>query len=169
MKAAQRTAARSVLPAVPTFPAPEDWHYAAAAIYHAPVNPFAETLHERVSPCPRSAPPHIDPLGAMVACARDRMRTRHCGSPAYQAFLAERARQRSAALAAEEARRQAKAAARTAKERAEEEAFYADGGTAEEWAIEQEAKAEAKAQATKKRAASRTRNRARSTPIRRAA
>ncbi|PZQ76950.1 MAG: hypothetical protein DI563_05465 [Variovorax paradoxus] len=143
-----------------------DWFYAASAIYRAPVNPFAETLHERLFPHPSRVPHHDDPLGRLVACACDVMRTRHCNTPAYLAFLSEQARQREVAEKRAGVARAAAAAARTAKERAEEDAFYADGGTATEWAIEQEAKAEAKAQATKKRAVARTRNKARSTPSR---
>jgi hypothetical protein len=134
-------------------PSRDDWWEAATTLYSVP---------------PRWTTPmtHADPLGRIAARARDIMRTRHCSTPAYRVSLAERDRQRRAAEAAADAARATRAAARTAKARAEEEAFYVDGGTSTEWAIEQEAKAEANAQATKKRATARTRSKARSTPRR---
>ncbi|MGR4871755.1 hypothetical protein ACIPRI_23155 [Variovorax sp. LARHSF232] len=109
---------------------------------------------------------HADPLGRIAARARDIMRTRHTRTPAYQAFLASEEAKRRAAAAAEDAERARRNAATTEKERAEEAAFYADGGTALEWSIQQEANQQAKADAAKKRATSRMRAKARTTPRR---
>lgn len=154
------------MPPFPTTPAREDWFYAARAIYKSVPSPFAEGTYERLFPRPSAEPRHDDPLGYLVSCARDRMRTRHCLTPRYGEFLAECSRQREAAEQAAEQAANRRWQARTAKERAEEAAFYDDGGTAQEWAIEQEARAEAKAQANKKRATARTRSKARSSPRR---
>lgn len=154
------------LPPFPTFPAPEDWYYAARAIYQHVPSPFAECVHERLFPRLGAVPRHDDPLSRLVACARDRMRTRYRNSPKYTAFLAECDRQRKAEAAAERAASAARRAAMTAKERAEEAAFYADGGTCLEWAVQQEAKVQTKADADKARAIRRTRKGAASTPTR---
>ena len=158
--------AAPTMPPFPTFPAPEDWYYAASAIYKHVVNPFVETLYERLFPHPRSVPYHADPLGRIVSAARSRMGLRHRRTPAYGRFLEECDRQREAAEKAAAQAAFLRRQARTAKERAEEEAFFADGGTAQEWAIEQEAREEAKAQTNKKRALARTRSKGRSTPRR---
>ena len=125
----------------------------------------------RVGPLSSGAsPPYVprygDHLGYIAARARDIMRTRYRSTPAYQAVLAEEARQREAAEQAGEQAAIRRQQARTAKERAEEEAFYVDGGTAQEWAIEQEARMEAEAQAKKKRATACIRSKVRSTPHR---
>lgn len=107
---------------------------------------------------------HTDPLGPIAARARDIMRTRPTRTPAYQAFLVSDHAQRSAAAAAESVERARRHSAKTERERAEEAAFNANGGTALEWSIHQEASRQAKADNAKKRAASRMRAKARPTP-----
>ena len=141
------------MPPFPTQPDRGDWWEAAMTLYTVPswwTTPVT----------------HADPLGRIAARARDIMGTRHCNSPEYAVFLAAQDAERRAAAAAEDAERVRRNAAKTAKERAEEAAFYADGGTALEWAVHQEAKEQAKADAAKKRATSRMRAKARTTPRR---
>jgi hypothetical protein len=163
------------MPPFPTQPAGEDWFYAARAIQRPIPSPFGRSyvggqilFLDRLDTQP-SEVHHDDPLGRLVAVARDRMRTRHTLTPAYHAFLGSEEAKRRAAAAAEEAERARRHAAKTAREHAEEAAFYADGGTALEWSIRQEATQQAQADAAKKRATSRMRAKARTTPRRKGA
>jgi hypothetical protein len=162
----------TVMPPFPSTPAREDWYYAARAIQRPVASPFGRSyvggqilFLDRLDTRPNEVH-HDDPLGRLVACARDRMRTRHRNSPKYTAFLAAVDAERKAMAAAEDAGRARRDRAKTETERAEEAAFYADGGTAVGWAIQQEATHQAKADATKKRATSRLRAKARTTPMR---
>lgn len=144
------------MPQFPTQPDRGDWWEAVMTLYTVPswwTTPVT----------------HADPLGRIAARARDIMRTRHTRTPAYQAFLASEEAQRRAAGAAENAERARRNAAKTGRERAEEAAFYAEGGTALEWAIHQEVTEQAKADNAKKRATSRMRAKARTTPRRKSA
>lgn len=86
---------------------------------------------------------HSDPLGHLAAIARDRMRTRHCNSPEYVAFLLAQDADRRAAATAADAERARRERAKTATDWAEEYAFFAEGGTEEEWKSIQQAKAAA--------------------------
>jgi len=142
-------------PPFPKRPSRKDWRRAAALIGERLADGWYSTSLL-----------HSDPLGALAAVARDVMRTRHCNTPRYRAVLRETEQKRKAAEDAAHAARVRSEAARTAKERAEEDAFHDNGGTAIEWAIQQEATAQAKADATRKRATSRTRAKARSIPTR---
>ena len=138
------------MPPFPTQPDRGDWWEAAMTLYSVP-SWWTTSMA------------HTDPLGRIAARARDIMRTRHTRTPAYQAFLVSDHAQRSAAAAAESVERARRHAAKTERERAEEAAFYADGGTAFEWSIHQEASRQAKADNAKERATSRMRAKARPT------
>lgn len=166
----RRTSGAMPMPPYPTMPAPEDWYYAASAIHRPIPSAFGRSyvgghilFLDRLDTRPREVW-HADPLGRLVSAARERMRTRHRCTPKYTAFLADQDRLRRARDAEAQRALAARLAARTEKERAEEDAFYAAGGTAVEWAAYQEAKAQEKAEAKSKRATSRTRAKARSTP-----
>jgi hypothetical protein len=129
-----------LMPAYPVSPSPQDWQQAAASMWRGVPSPFPEPDGTRKEGPP---PTYADPLGALVARARDRMRTRHANTPAYLAFLEHCAAERRAKEEASEAARQRRDQAKTAKQRAEEQAHYDDGGTAEEWEALQLEKAEA--------------------------
>lgn len=146
-----------LMPPFPTEPSPEDWRDAAAAMWAPWISPFAEPDGTRRI---TGYPTYADALGTLVAKARDRMRTRHCNTPAYRAFLEHCAAERKAQVEAEEAARRRRDAAKTAKQWAEEYAFYEDGGTAEEWEALQLEKAEAtKVKAIRRKAMSPRRKR----------
>ncbi len=141
------------MPPFPTQPDRGDWWEAAMTLYTVPswwTTPIQ----------------HADPLGRIAARARDIMRTRHTRTPAYGALLASQASDRQAAADAADAERARRDRARTAREQAEEAAFFADGGTALGWSINQEVTQQAKADNAKKRATSRMRAKARPTPKR---
>lgn len=145
----------TTMPPFPTQPSRQDWRKAAAIIGERLAEGWYSTSLQ-----------HSDPIGCLVAVARDTMRTRHTRTRAYRAYLTAVDAERQAAEAAQAAARERRVREMTAKERAAEATFYADGGTAIEWAIQQEATEQAKADNAKKRATSRMRAKARSTPTR---
>ena len=139
---------------MPTAPSAQDWREAAASMWAPIPGPFTEPDGTR---WPSWVQSYADPLGALVARARDRMRTRYCSSPAYAVYIEHHAAERNAQADAADAARRQRDSEKTAKQWAAEFEHFEQGGTEESWTALQQEKAEAAKVAAIRRAATKPR------------
>lgn len=151
------------LPRCPTLPASEDWYRAARDIQQPVPSPWGRTciagqilFLDGLDSMPREWP-DPDPLGSLIARARDTMRTRYRNSPAYSAMLDRAEAERIAAAKATEAARACKALAAADKERQAKADYFAAGGDADGWETHQQEQAEAEESDQKAKATARRR------------